>query len=263
MKNNLILSLLFLGISLDARSQVSITGPTCALPGVVYQYLISTTDTAGAGIHICLSGGVFAGTSDSCLNDSLVSAVYVVWNSSSDNATISFNSNTGSYIDTINLTSALQGGSIDTAYLQQTIGYDSSVSFIPCSVPTGGACSPSYSYQWQRSLDNVNWDDIDNATNQNMDVSIALTQSTFFRRKVTEATSNSVGFSTVASVSVAPQQSTDTTGNLQTSLIKRGTDKSTGIGRYYIADSEHQSFPVKSPVCNVSFLHKQTLHPQL
>ncbi|HWB28387.1 MAG TPA: hypothetical protein VG738_23105 [Chitinophagaceae bacterium] len=182
-----------------AGCQVSVTGATCVIPGITYQYIISTPDTSGTGIHFCASGGVF-NNGDSCLNDSLFSAVLVTWSNNVKTATLTFNSPSGSYTETISITSALTGGFIDAAFLQQTITTDSAISHITCSSPTGGACSPSYVYQWQQSANNVDWTDIAGATGQDFDQSLTITQTTYLRRRVTETVSTAVGYSSVAAV---------------------------------------------------------------
>lgn len=202
MKNKIFFIILSLCTALVTRSQVSITGPACVVPGIQYQYLISTTDTTGKGVHICLTGGSYS-TGDSCLNDSLVSAIYITWHTGTTNLAVSYSSDAGSNLLNVQLTTALQAGAIDAAYTEQSIDYNTAITSITCPAATGGTCSPAYSYQWQRSVDNVNWENISGATNQNMDVSLTLTQTTYLRRKVTETVSSSVGYSTVAAVYVA------------------------------------------------------------
>ncbi|MCB2197623.1 MAG: gliding motility-associated C-terminal domain-containing protein [Bacteroidetes bacterium] len=55
---------------------------------------------------------------------------------------------------------------------------------IIASEPTGGAGAGSYSYQWQKSADAISWTDISsNATSKDYQP-VALTDTTYFRRKV-------------------------------------------------------------------------------
>jgi len=197
-----------------AQGQVAIAGPACVLPGVQYQYLISTTDTVGSGIHISLTNGAFTQTGNTSLNDSLVSYVLVTWNSGASSASISFSSPSGSTNNTINITSLLQPGGIDTSYLQQTINYNAAITSFNCSAANGGSCSPSYSYQWQQSTDNLVWNDITGATNQNFDASISITQTTYLRRKVTETASGSVAYTATATVYVNPPTGDSTSTGL-------------------------------------------------
>ncbi len=213
MKIKILFFLSVLGWQL-VKSQVTITGPACVLPGVQYQYLISTTDTVGSGIQISLTNGAFTQTGNTSLNDSLVSYVLVTWNSGASSASISFSSPSGSTSNTINITSLLQPGSIDTAYLQQTINYNAAIASFNCSAANGGSCSPSYSYQWQQSTDNLVWNDITGATNQNFNASVSMAQTTYLRRKVTETTSGSVAYTTTATVYVNPPTGDSTSTGL-------------------------------------------------
>jgi len=204
MKNKLLLMLLVFGSVLTVRSQVSISGPACVLPGLGYQYLITTTDTAGSGIHVCLTGGTFTSSGNACLDDSLVSAIYVTWNSGITSAVVSYTSPAGTATQNVSITTALQAGSIDTASQQQTIADSTSPAVITCPAATGGSCAPSYTYQWQQSVDNLSWNNITGATGQNMDVNITVTQNSFFRRAVTETNSGSIAYSGSAAVYINP-----------------------------------------------------------
>jgi len=207
--------ILFLGLlicnAFMVKSQVSITGPSCVVAGVQYQYIINTPDTSGSGIHICVNGGSFA-TGDSCLNDSLVSAIYVTWQAGAQTLSISFTSNAGSALKSANLTTPLQPGVIDSAYAEQYINYNTAAPSIQCTAASGGGCNPTYSYQWQQSTDNVTWNDIDNLTTENFTGGFNLTQTSFFRRKVTETNSGTIGYSTVAAVYVPAAPPADSTG---------------------------------------------------
>jgi len=225
----LLLALALCGLT-AARSQVSITGPGCVLPGVQYQYLISTPDTTGAGIHICLTGGIYSAGGGTCLDDSLVASVLVVWNTGVTSAAISFNSNAGTAAKTISLSSTLQPGGIDTASQVQTVGYGSTFSAITCTDATGGNCSPAYNYQWQQSADNLVWSDISGATGKDLSTGAALTQTTYFRRKVTEKASGTIGYSNAATVMV-----TYPSGSANIHTPKNNTVSSVGVAPQYNA----------------------------
>jgi len=212
MKIKILLLALVCCKAIAAQSQVSIKGPGCVIAGVAYQYVINTSDTAGSGIRICVTGGTLA-QGGSCLNDSLVPAVYVTWQAGAPALSISFTSNTGSEVKTVSLTTPLQPGVIDAAQAEQYVSYNAAVPSITCAAATGGGCSPSYNYQWQQSADNVTWHDVDNATGVTFDGGINLIQTTFFRRKVTEVNSGTIGYSTVAAVYVpAAPVNADSTG---------------------------------------------------
>ncbi|MGC4036058.1 MAG: DUF6443 domain-containing protein [Chitinophagaceae bacterium] len=70
---------------------------------------------------------------------------------------------------------------------------------------SGGSCSPSYSYQWQSSPNNVTYTNISGATATTYNFSSALTATTYYRRMVTETVSSTVAYSNVATVTVMPQ----------------------------------------------------------
>jgi len=196
-----LLTLLFLSSVCFARSnaQVSVTGLTCAIKGVPYQYIISGADSSGP-VQVCITGGKIAGTDDSCTTGTAITQVLVIWN---DNAatgavTVTFQSNT----QTLNITISqpLYAGKIDSSTLVQTIDSASVPLAINCSPASGGACSPSFTYQWQQSDDNVAWLDIANATDQNLSIIDSLVQNKFYRRKVVETVSGSFSFSDIAAV---------------------------------------------------------------
>lgn len=205
MKYKLTLFILTLYSCCRTGAQTTINGPTCVVPGIEYQYLISSTDTSTTGINICLNGGVYFGSTDSCLHDSVPPFILVMWNSGIDTASISWNSPSLNTITPVSFSSPLQGGLIDSSYLFQTVGNDSSVSNIQCSAATGGNCSPSYTYQWQQSPNNVDWTDINEATNQNLDVPVTVNETTYIRRAVKETTSGTVGYSNSATINVPLQ----------------------------------------------------------
>jgi hypothetical protein len=73
---------------------------------------------------------------------------------------------------------------------------------INCSAPAGGACSPSYEFQWQQSQNNMNWTDMDGAVNPDLRFSLPVSRTTYYRRKITEKASGSESYSDIAIVSV-------------------------------------------------------------
>ncbi|HEY0432269.1 MAG TPA: hypothetical protein VGC95_00265, partial [Chitinophagaceae bacterium] len=155
-----------------------------------------------AGSRLCVTGGKL---SDSTLCDNTLNNAFVkvVWSATSGN--ISLTTDSGNVSLSITVTSALQPGSIDSIFTQQFIGYDSVPSQIFCSMPSGGGCSASYQFQWQQSANNLDWDDIDGSTSQDLSSPIhGLQQTTFFRRKTTEQTGGSVVYSNSCAVYVSP-----------------------------------------------------------
>lgn len=209
MKNNLIIvvicSLFFLlGQSLKSFSQVSITGPVCVIAGTEYQYLISGNWNDQSTFQICIQGGKLFDTDSTCFNGSPVASVHVIWNNDSTGS-ITINSSEGDALISIERTTILTGGKIDSSLSIQTVIIDSIPVAINCTLPTGGNCSPSYSYQWQKSYNGIIWVDIPNARNESLQFSSAISQNTYFRRKVTEVISNSVEYTDIALVVVTTE----------------------------------------------------------
>ena len=193
-------------LSLNVHSQgLSIFGPTCVLASTQYQYSLSGS-SSGQGINWCVSGGTITGETAGCLYGTNLTSVYVTWNSSGGTKSLTATiTSGGSGSVTINptLTTNLSPGSI-TSNSSQTISYNTTPATINCSVATGGHCTPSYTYQWQTSPDNVTFTDSSGATGQNLSFSSNLITTRYYRRKVTEANSGSVGYSDVATVFVNP-----------------------------------------------------------
>ena len=104
----------------------------------------------------------------------------------------------------VSITVLLQPGTVDSTYKKQFIKYKTTPSSISCSKSSGGGCGASYSFQWQQSWNNLDWQDLPGATQQNLTKIQALTRTTFFRRKTLENTSGSIAYSNSAVVYVAP-----------------------------------------------------------
>jgi hypothetical protein len=195
-------------IHITAFSQPTITGPTCVFPGVVYQYTIKGSWKASSTMQVCITGGNFRSKDTSLKNctpqaGAPLSSLLIVWNNPGTGS-LSLSSAIGSGTLNVTIAALLQGGTMDSSSKKQVIGYDSLPSTILCSVDIGGSCSPVYIDQWQQSFDMLSWKDIQGATSQNLSVTAPLIQATFFRRKVIEKTSGTIGYSDVAFVDVGP-----------------------------------------------------------
>lgn len=216
--------LLFVLIT-PAIGQVSVSGPTCVLPQVIYQYNISGNWDSTSTMQACLSGGVIADSTNSktcTANASPRTSILVIWNNPG-NASITVTSSIGNNTININVTSPLSPGSIDTVSGRQTIFYDSIPSIINCSPDTGGSCSPTFLDQWQQSTDMLGWSDISGATAQNLTFNSPLVQATFYRRKVIETSSGTIGYSNIALVDVAiPIPQSDSSANQNDSSSGNG-----------------------------------------
>jgi hypothetical protein len=204
-----IISLSVLAISLSVPGllpgQVTITGPTCVTTGTVYQYNIQGPWDSTSTMQVCITGGTIADSSITghCTaeNGAPLAAVRVSWNDLSGGS-LSLTSSKGSASLEVNLVSGLQPGAIDSAVLVQEIDSGSIPQAIACSPARGGACSPGYDYQWQQSSDAVSWSDIPGATAENLEFSTGASQGGFYRRKLTERASGTIGYSDAASVNI-------------------------------------------------------------
>ena len=193
----------------QAYSQVNISGPTCVMPGTTYQYSISGNLDSSSTMHVCINGGIIADTSikGSCSGDGPpLSAVLVVW-SNGNQGSLTVTSSKGNASINVNVTSSLATGLIDPASAQQNF-YDtlSIPAVIHCSEGSGGSCAPSYSYQWQRSQDAMTWEDIPGVSGKDLSFSQPAVHTFYYRRKITENHSNTIGYSSMAVVNVIVPQ---------------------------------------------------------
>jgi hypothetical protein len=207
--------LLFLCTTKITFSQVSISGPTCAVAGMAYEYTISGRWDSSSTMQVCVNNGLIqdsSGSNSCSLSRKPVNVILVMWNdSTSDIGNVSITSSAGNASFNVNFTQPLLPGIIDSASKTQVIRYSAVPATITCSSDSGAACSPVYNYQWQQSDDQVSWQDISDANNISLHLDSPLIQSTYYRRKVTETLSGSIGYSDVASVFVVIMP--DSTGN--------------------------------------------------
>jgi len=219
-----VLILLIEGISMSSREQVTVTGPTCVMAGTVYQYTIAGNWDSISTLNVCVSGGMIADSADriNCTpTGAPVANVLVTWNNGGTGS-LTVTSSIGNGFISVVVSAPLIPGIIDSASMTQMIGYDSIPTIITCSMDVGGACNPIYSYQWQQSEDMVNWSDLPGDTLQSLSIDSGLTQSTYYRRKVTETTSGTIGYSNAAIIFVGgPTTNFLTPPNLRNSLADR------------------------------------------
>jgi RHS repeat-associated protein len=203
-----------------AYSQISINGPTCVTIGNAYTYTISGPWGSQNSMNWCITGGVFVSPSvpGSCRSGTPLPQVTVKWTSST--GSISLSTSIGNPFKSITGTSALSGGTI-SSNLTQTITTNIPAT-ITCPVATGGYCTPSYTYQWQNSADNINWTNISGATGLNLSFTAAPGQTTYYRRSVTETNTSNLAYSNTATVFVSvplPLSAGNITSSLQTVLF--------------------------------------------
>lgn len=184
--------------------QVTITGPSCVLAGTTYQYLVSGSWDAASTMQVCLTGGAIVDSGKACRsNGTPVASLGVVWTpGASTNLQISTSKGNATFQVTI--TTPLAGGMIDSAIKAQSLPSPAIPKVISCSPAAGGSCSPNYQYQWQQSIDLLDWTDIPQATGPGLVLSQALAKTSYYRRRVTEVSSGTIAYSDAAYVEVAP-----------------------------------------------------------
>lgn len=201
-----ILPLLLLALSKGPYlfGQTTVSGPTCVIPGTVYQYLISGKWDSASTMQVCLQGAVIAQLNGSCTGQTTpLSAILVQWNASATSGSLNLSSTSGNTTLAVTVTRPLQAGTISAISRLQQIGFNKAPTVIHCGADSGGSCHPVYVHQWQQSFDKVNWIDIPQASAQDLQVLPLLKLTRFFRRKTVETGSGSIAYSDAAEVRVS------------------------------------------------------------
>ena len=201
-KDFILLSCLVTFFCFNLAAQTTISGPVCVIPGITFQYIINGKWTSASTMQICIKNGKLEASGNTCYKGNPVSFVRVIWDNSGTNGAVSLTSSDGNATQNIKITRPLRAGIVDASSVKQVIDYNKTPDKISCSPALWGSCNPVFSYQWQQSTDRVKWVDIGGENNKSFKMSNPLTQTTFFRRKVTETTSTTIGFSEVAEVNV-------------------------------------------------------------
>ena len=193
----LFLGILFTIISSESFGQMSISGPTCVSTGTQYTYTISGNWTNSTNMVWSITGGgTFSGSSSGtpCVQ------VHVTW-SSGGTLKVTTTNPTSSPSITITTAATLNGGTLSNT--TQSINNNAIPATInSATLATGGSCSPTYNYQWQSSPNNVTYTNISGATSTSLSFTSGLTATTYYRRMVTETSSNTTAYSNVATVTV-------------------------------------------------------------
>jgi len=199
-----LISLSFLFAFATKGSSQYLGGPTCVQYNEENMFYIQGSDPDGY-YEWTISGG------ESVNGNSFESGygLYYLLVKFTSSGSITVNTPSGGAYIAVSIASSLSSGSI-TSNGSQTINYGLTPGTISCSAASGGGCSPYYDYQWQQSTDGTNWSDMSGKTSQSLSFSSGLTQSTYFRRKVTEGSSGSVGYSNTATVNVNPPLNANT-----------------------------------------------------
>lgn len=200
--------LILLGFT--TKAQLNISGPTSIITGNSYSYYPtyngSSTYPYSGGYSYSISGGVVTGTSNTSKSGTnsggilYTMGINVTWTSTT--GTLSLYFGLGSKTITVNAVPALDGGTLSPG--SQNINYNTVPSTITGTAASGGSLTPVYSYQWQSSADASSWTNISGITSTDYTPS-ALTQTTYYRRMVTETGTSATAYSNIASVLVYPQ----------------------------------------------------------
>jgi RHS repeat-associated protein len=201
-------TLLLLGVFIGTRyygiSQISITGPTCVVAGQSYQYTISGNWHASPPPPTSMTWTIATGSASFTGSSSgtPLPNVYITW-TTSGSISLSTTNPSGNASLNVTVTTALSAGTISNT--TQNINYGNIPGMITCPAATGGYCSPTYNYQWQKSTDNVNFTNISGETGQDILFNTGITQTTYYRRMVTETHGPTTGYSNTVTVLVYPQ----------------------------------------------------------
>jgi len=169
------------------------------------QYTIQIGNAQALETQVCIEGGILRDSSGTCINKFSGGLVNILWNDSTSVGIISVSSSNANTSITINIDEGFLPGNVEDSLDTQTIETDSIPKDIFCSAARGGFCTPSYNYQWQQSENNVTWTDLPGATGQDLNFVSGATITMYYRRKVTEGNSTSMGYSDIAEVIVNPQ----------------------------------------------------------
>jgi hypothetical protein len=187
------------------NGQPTLTGPTCVVPGTTYQYLINGQWDSGSTMQVCATGASIVPLNASCTKKGApVASVLLVWQSEIGSTTLTLTSSKGNASLAVTITTPLKAGTIVTGNRLQSISFGGVPTVIQCGVDSGGSCNPVYTHQWQQSLDQTGWTDVQAATGVNLAVGPAQQQTIFFRRKTVDTQSGTEAYSNVATVQVGP-----------------------------------------------------------
>jgi RHS repeat-associated protein len=206
-----VMAFLLIGLLTGLRgyNQVGINGPTSVIMGNSYTYyptINGSSSTMYSGPYTYfISGGVVTGTSNTsksgvCSNVLYSIGVNITWTSSSGSVQVILNPGSS----TLNITAvpALVPGTISPS--SQTLNYGQTAATMSVSGTSGGAASPTYTYQWQSAPDAVTWTDIAGATSTNYNAG-TLFATTYYRVFVTESSTFTSAYTPSVTVSVYPQ----------------------------------------------------------
>ena len=182
-------------VTVTGYSQVSISGPSCVVPGVPYQYVINGSWNSSSTLSACVTGGSFSsGVSCITSNGNVFSTVSVTWKDTST-LRLDLQSSSGNAALLPMRTQNLNGGTISQADRVKIFNAQVTSYTFHCDTASGGACIPVYRYQWQRSGNQVNWINIGGAISKDLVFNGTILVNTYFRRVTTELNAGTVAYS--------------------------------------------------------------------
>ncbi|MFT3705078.1 MAG: DUF6443 domain-containing protein [Agriterribacter sp.] len=182
-----------------------ISGTTCVVANdITYTYSLNNTGQT----TWCVSGGTILqayGTNvtgdGTCKSGTNITSITVKW-TTTGSGTVNVTGAVNPSPFYVTALGALNPGAI-SANKTQSIAYDAFPLSVTCSAASNGACSPVYTYQWEKSLDNNSWSEVAGQTSQNLSFPNKLLITTYYRRRVLETTMGITKYSDVATITVA------------------------------------------------------------
>jgi|GEM_PF-1019812 len=203
------ISFIFFTATAGFAQQPYVMGTSCIQLNTEYHYFVGGVSDYQANFTWSVSGGTITESYTTYANGDGLSSIHVTFTSLGGAIWVqSYEGSSPQY--SVNVLTTLSPGSIySNAY--QNISYNTTPSTIYAAGATEG-CPGTHSYQWQQSPNNSNWTDMSGKTSENLTFSSGLTQTMYYRRKVTGANSGSDGYTGSATVDVNPPL-TAITGN--------------------------------------------------
>lgn len=198
---------LFAFLFAGAQPASTISGVQCVLPGLVYQYDIKVAVKENETVKVCIENGILPESNSACTEAVLIPLVHVQWQEGKTTGKITVSSPAETKTFTVNISAPFNPGTIQTSD-KQTINFKKSPPVLTCTPAKGGNCTPSFTYEWERSSDKLRWTTISTAKAANLSLSTPLEQTTFFRRKAIETKSKTTGYSNEITVFVMPAAKT-------------------------------------------------------
>jgi len=185
------------------HAQIVVSGPTCVMAGTPYLYTFQG-DINQQSLQSCVTGGILIDSSSSCIDGKYGTTAKIVWNTSANTGSLNVSNTSASGLVRVNITRGLSPGLIDSSRKFQHLDTVAIPKALQCAAATGGHCAPVYTYQWQISTDALKWKDITGGATQNLILTRALKQTTYYRRKVTEKKSGGIAYTIIATLEVYP-----------------------------------------------------------